>query len=124
MMLCAYVHADQKDWSHWLDILQLAYNNTPHSSHKEAPARLLLGFKPCSPLDLLHESGLEFMDGLLELHQRLTELASHCEAARNALKCSLDKQAYYYDWGRCQPNLKEGDEVLITRISGCQRQKL
>ena len=26
----------------------------------------------------------------------------------------LDKQAYYYDRGRCQPNLKEGDEVLIN----------
>ena len=96
-MLHAYVHADQKDWSHWLDVLQLAYNNTPHSLHKEAPAKLLLGFKPCSPSDLLHESGLEFMDGLPELHRRLTELASHREAAHNALKRSLDKQAYYYD---------------------------
>ena len=91
----------------WLTII-------PHSSHKEAPAKLLLGFKPHSPSDLLHESRLEFTDSLPELHQRLTELASHCEAACDALKCSLDKQAYYYNWGRCQPNLKEGDEVLIN----------
>ena len=67
MMLREYVHANQKDWSQWLDILQLAYNNTPHCSHKEAPAELLLGFKPHSPLDLLHEIGLEFTEGLLEL---------------------------------------------------------
>jgi len=113
-MLRAYVHADQKDWSQWLDVLQLAYNNTPHSSHKEAPAKLLLGFKPRSPSDLLHESGLEFTEGLPELRWRLTELASHREAARDALKRSLDKQAYYYDRGRRQPNLKEGDEVLIN----------
>ena len=63
-MLCTYVHADQKDWPQWLDVLQLAYNNTPHSSHKEAPAKLLLGFKPHSPSDLLHKSGMEFMEGL------------------------------------------------------------
>ena len=113
-MLHMYVHTDQKDWSHWLDVLQMAYNNTPHSSHKEAPAKLLLGFKPCSPSDLLQESRLEFTDGLLELRQRLTELASHHEAAHDALKCSLDKQAYYYDQGRCLPNLKEGNEVLIN----------
>ena len=37
------------------------------------------------------------MDGLLELHRRLTELASHCEAAHDTVKHSLDKQAYYYD---------------------------
>ena len=94
----------------WLTII-------PHSSHKEAPAKLLLGFKPHSPSDLLHESRLEFTDGLLELCRRLTELASHreaAEAARNALKCSLNKQAYYYDRGRRQPNLKEGNEVLIN----------
>ena len=112
-MLRAYMHTDQKDWSQWLDVLQLAYNNTPHS-HKEAPAKLLLGFKPHSPLDLLHESGLEFTDSLPELCRRLTKLASLREATCNALKCSLDKQAYYYDQGRCQPNLKEGDEVLIN----------
>ena len=82
--------------------------------HKEAPAKLLLGFKPRSPSDLLQESRLEFTDGLLELRRRLTELTLHREAARDALKCSLDKQAYYYDRGRRQPNLKEGDEVLIN----------
>ncbi len=113
-MLRAYVHADQQDWAQWLDILQMAYNNTPHSAHKEAPAKLLLGFKPRSPSDLLHESGLEMAEGLPELRARLTELASHREAARDAIKRSLDKQAYYYDRGRRQPNLKEGDEVLIN----------
>ena len=51
------------------------------------------------------------MDSLPELHQRLTELALHREAAHNALKRSLDKQAYYYDRGRHQP---EGDEALIN----------
>ena len=42
-----------------------------------------------------------------------------CEQGTNtaysdALKHSLDKQAYYYDWGRHQPNLKEGNKVLIN----------
>ena len=96
-MLRSYIHAVQKDWSQWLNVLQLTYNNTPHSSHKEALAKLPLGFKPRSPSDLLQESGLDFMEGLPELCQRLTEPASHRKAARDALKRSLDKQAYYYD---------------------------
>jgi hypothetical protein len=57
-MLRAYVQADQRDWASWLDILQFAYNNAVHSSHKETPAELLLGYKPRTPLDFLVESGL------------------------------------------------------------------
>src|SRR6266852_4687006 len=113
-MLRAYVHADQKDWAQWLDMLQMSYNNMPHSLHKEALAKLLFRFKPCSPSDLLPESGLEVADGLPNLKARLTELASHRNAVRDAIKCGLDKQVYYYDQGRHQPNLKLGNKVLIN----------
>jgi hypothetical protein len=44
-MLQAYIQADQKDWAQWLDVLQFVYNNATHSSHKDTPARLLLGYK-------------------------------------------------------------------------------
>ena len=40
-MLRVYVSKDQKDWAQWLDILQFAYNNAMHSSHKSTPAQLL-----------------------------------------------------------------------------------
>ena len=113
-MLQVYVHADQKDWASWLDVLQMSYNNTPHSSHKEAPAKLLFGFKPRSPSDLLPESGFEITGSLPNLQAHLTDLASHHEAARDAIQQGLDKQAYYYNQGRRQPNLKQGDEVLIN----------
>jgi hypothetical protein len=56
-MLRAYVQADQNDWAQWLNVLHFAYNNTTHSSHKDTPARLLLGYKPRSPLDFLSKNG-------------------------------------------------------------------
>lgn len=57
-MLRAYMRKDHADWSNWLDVLQFAYNNSTHSSHKSKPAKLLLGYKPRSPLDFLKEHGL------------------------------------------------------------------
>jgi hypothetical protein len=113
-MLRAYVQADQKDWAQWLDILQLAYNNSSHSSHNSAPAELLMGYKPRTPLDLLSEHGLMKIEGLPDLQLRLKELLAHRESAKDTIKRSLDKQAYQYDKGRCLPKLQVGDEVLIN----------
>ena len=74
-MLQAYMQADQKDWAKWLDILQFAYNNTTHSLHNQIPAKLLLGYKPRSPLDFLALSGLEVSKGQPDLIRRLNELS-------------------------------------------------
>jgi hypothetical protein len=113
-MLRAYVHHDQTEWAAWLDILQFAYNNSTHSSHKSKPAELLLGYKPRSPLDFLKERGLEVTDGQRELRTRILDLAAHREAARDAIKRSADRQAFQYDKGRRAPRLGVGDEVLIN----------
>ena len=113
-MLRAYVNKDQKDWANWLDVLQFAYNNATHSSHKSTPAQLLMGYKPRSPLDYLAEKGLETSEGLPDLRRRIRELESHREAAQDAIKRSADKQAYQFDKGRRAPKLAIGDEVLIN----------
>jgi hypothetical protein len=113
-MLRAYIQADQKDWAQWLDVLQLAYYNTPHSSHKTAPAELLMGYKPRTPLDSLSESGLAKAEGHPDLQLRLRKLQAHRDAAKDAIQRSLDKQAYYYDQGRCLLKLEVGDEVLLN----------
>jgi hypothetical protein len=113
-MLQAYVHADQKDWSNWLDTLQLAYNNATHSSHKSTPAQLLLGYKPRTPLDFLAESRVALTNPHPFLKSRITELIAHREAARDALQRNADKQAFQFDKGRRNPNLSVGDEVLIN----------
>src|SRR5271168_3234350 len=85
-MLRAYVQADQKDWSSWLDTLQLAYNNSTHSSHKMTPAQLLLGYKPRMPLDYLSEEGQRRVEGLPGLESRIQELEAHRDSARDAIK--------------------------------------
>ena len=113
-MLRAYIQADQRDWANWLDILQFAYNNATHSSHNQVPAKLLLGYKPRSPLDFLAASGLETSKGQPDLRRRMVELASRRNAARDAIKRSADRQAYQFDKGRRAPDLVVGDEVLIN----------
>ncbi len=113
-MLRAYVQEDQKDWSNWLSVLQFSYNNSHHSSHKAAPAELLLGYRPRTPLDFLAESGRPTVQGHSVAEDRLRDLAAHRESARDALKKSADKQAYQYDLGRRRPQLQVGDEVLIN----------
>jgi hypothetical protein len=113
-MLQANVQTDQKDWVLWLDVLQLAYNNMPHSLHKSAPLELLLGYRPQTPLELLKESGLTTANGHPNLQQHLRDLQAHRDSAKDAIQGSLDKQAYYYDKGLCLPNLKVGDEVLLN----------
>ena len=113
-MLRAYVRKDHADWSNWLDVLQFAYNNSTHSSHKSKPAELLLGYKPQSPLDFLKEHGLTMLSGQQDLRIRLMELAAHREAARDAIKRNADRQAFQYNKGRRAPRLEVGDEVLIN----------
>ena len=113
-MLRAYVQDDRADWANWLDVLQFAYNNSFQSVHKSRPAELLLGYKPCSPIDFLKEHGLAAVEGQHELRTRLLELAAHREAARDAIKRSTDRQAFQFDKGRKPPQLKVGDEVLIN----------
>ena len=113
-MLRAYVQEDRTDWANWLDVLQFAYNNSFQSAHKNRPAELLLGYKPRSPLDFLKEHGLSLVHGQHELRNRLLELVTHREAARDAIKRSTDRQAFQYDKGRKPPQLEVGDEVLIN----------
>lgn len=102
------------DWSEWLDILQFAYNNATHSAHKSKLAKLLLGYKPHSPLDFLKEHGLTVLEGQQSLQSRLMDLIAHREAARDAIQRSADRQAFQYDKGRQAPQLDLGDEVLIN----------
>jgi hypothetical protein len=113
-MLRAYVQADQKDWALWLDVLQFSYNNATHSAHDSSPAKLLLGYKPRTPLDFLATSGLAAAEGQPDLFTRLAELDSHRNVAREAIKCGADRQAYQFDKGRRAPSLEAGDEVLIN----------
>jgi hypothetical protein len=113
-MLQAYIKPNQKDWPLWLDILQFAYNNATHSSHRSTPAKLLMGYKPRSSLDFLAKDGITASEGIPNLLSLVRELDTHRNAARDTIKHSADRQAYQFDKGRRVPSLEIGDEVLIN----------
>jgi hypothetical protein len=113
-MLRAYVQTDFKSWAGWLDVLQFAYNNAPHSSHGSSPAQLLFGFKPRTPLDFLADKGLDALAEYPDARARLKDLHAHRLAARDAIQRNLDKQAYFHDRGRQPARLQVGDEVLLN----------
>lgn len=113
-MLQAYVQHNKKSWTEWLSLLHLAYNNSRHSSHQEAPAFLLMGFKPQTPLDILVEQGLKTGSLSLPVQRQVEDIKGHRDAAQDAIKKSADKQAYQYNKRRSLPKFKVGEEVLIN----------
>ena len=47
--LRAFCLKDQSDWPFKLILAQFAYNSAEHSTTRESPASLLLGFHPLAP---------------------------------------------------------------------------
>ena len=51
-MLCPYFEDHLKDWDQLLPQIAFAYNTSEHSSTKDTPARIFLGWNPRLPVDL------------------------------------------------------------------------
>ena len=113
-MVWAYIKPNQKDWPQWLDMLQFTYNNATHSSHHSTLAKLLMGYKPRSPLNFIIGKGLIASEGTPNLQWRIQDLHAHQSMVQDAIKHSTDWQAYQFDKGCNTPNLIVGDEVLIN----------
>jgi hypothetical protein len=58
-------------------MLQFVHNNATHLSHQSTPAKLLMGYKPRSPLDPPAKDGLTTSEGTLDLQKRVQELNAH-----------------------------------------------
>jgi transposase InsO family protein len=114
-MLRAYVANDRHAWSSWLDVLEQSYNAAKHSSTGLSPAKALMGFTPRTPLSRYAQEGAPIPQTISKLaDERISELESYRQAARDAIIRASDRQAFYYDKRRKAVLFKEGDEVLIN----------
>jgi hypothetical protein len=109
VMLRAFVNKDRDDWHDYLDVLMLAYNNSPHMATGEAPATLLMGFRPRLPSSfLVPEEGLN-----VRAEERMKDLNLRREWACKAIFDMQESQIKAYN-SKCKEVIYSvGDLVLI-----------
>ena len=98
---------DTESWVATLPIIQLAYNNTPHTSTGYSPNELTFGSNLNTALDA-SPTGIATAD----------ELTSSIDAtiidARTRILKAQEEQARYYNVSRRRVTFKKGDNVLLT----------
>ena len=69
------------------------------------------------PSDFLLENMEQVEKVSVEARDRIQQMESHRLVARDAIKRTMDRQAFQYDKHRRAYIFKEGDEVLINPFS-------
>ena len=111
--LRAYIGPDRDDWRSFLDVLQLSYNSSVHTSTKYSPAFLLRGYEPVTArLDLREPPEVDRND--LESNVWLEQLEAARKEAADAIKLAQAFQQRSYNRGRLSVEFKEGDQVLLN----------
>jgi hypothetical protein len=109
VMLRAYVNKDRDDWHEFLDVLMLAYNNSPHTTTGEAPATLLMGFRPRLPSSfLIPEESLN-----VKAEERVKALNTRRGWAREAIHLAQARQVKAHNAKHRRVTYEVGDLVLI-----------
>lgn len=116
-MLRAYVANDKSSWSHWLPMLEYAYNSLPSGSTKFSPFYLLYGYLPRGPWDYL-TSRPQGVTRLVDEHEGAQRFINQFrmlrQAARDAIAKAQEKQARAYNKGRKELVFQPGDLVMIN----------
>ena len=118
-MIAAYVSENQRTWDRDLQLLLMAYRDTPHESSKLTPNEMMLGREVSMPLDI--QLGLapemEIRDET-EFVERLRErLEDAYLTARKNLGESAKRQKRYYDLKAAEEPYKSGDLVWVVNKS-------
>ena len=116
-MLRAYANTHRDDWAEWLHLLEFAYNLAVHSSTGTTPFSSLLGFQPCSMLDMLPKPSLPSCADKIDRSSNdyLARIAMHRDSMRQAITLAQHQQAKSYKKGRkAAPALSLGSKVLLN----------
>jgi len=110
-----YVNIHHSDWDQYLMGLEIAYNDSIHSSTGYTPFELNNGQSPHLPIDLMTQPG-QFIDNPTAT-ERLKRLKEAIQSARENLLKAQQSQAKYANQHRREVIFKVDDLVLVTRES-------
>lgn len=118
-MIISYVDQEHKSWKDHLPELQYAINSAKHDSTKFSPVLLTLGYEypplhglrpdlgPSPDVDNITTGSA----GLWQ--QRMLRLSGLRDTAVRHLEEAGERQAHYYDEGRREVRLSEGEKVWV-----------
>ncbi|CDJ31595.1 LOW QUALITY PROTEIN: uncharacterized protein EMH_0009550 [Eimeria mitis] len=106
-MLRTYIQTDEQEWENLLPALELAYNNTPHSSTELSPFEVMIGENPvtAADLDIVGSLPPTLSPPMTKLLKRL------CDRARAHILKAKWRQKYYADAGLRPLEYKVGDQA-------------
>ena len=112
-MLRSYVNPFHSDWDQHLAALEMAFNNSNHSSTGFSPFYLNSGQNPNYPIDLVTRPQL-IIDNPTAT-ERLQQLFSDIEQAKQNIQTAQTNQAKYANQHRREVKFVTGDKVLLSR---------
>lgn len=113
-MLSMYTQRSQRCWDDVLQYCVFAYNVTDHDSLGISPFRLLHGFDPMLPVDVLYpvsQSRLNYVDSDNVVVDMLRNMSDAWLLARENMADAQAKYKLYHDKGVHDPKFSVGDHV-------------
>lgn len=106
-----YVDINQKDWDQYLTSIEIAHNNTVHTTTKFSPFFLNYGYQPSFPLALINSikscNNAAAQGVLSTMDSTMKEAVKNIEAAQQ-------RQQLYADKSRREVEFNVGDQVLLS----------
>ncbi|MBW0521045.1 hypothetical protein O181_060760 [Austropuccinia psidii MF-1] len=102
------------DWVTLLPTVQLAYNTSQHSTTGETPALVEKGWNPLLPVDHLKKNLLTIHPTAKDFHEMWKRA---CDRAAKRIAEAKEYNKQRWDKSHMEPDLKEGDQVLVSTLS-------
>ena len=111
--LRAFIGPERDNWSQMLDVLQLSYNTSVHTTTKYTPAYLLRGYEPVTAsLDKKYPSTVDRVE--LDSIDWVNELEAARNEAADSIRLAQAFQQRAYNRGRLNLEFEVGDQVLFN----------
>ena len=104
-----YINYLQDDWDKWLPLAEFASNNHVSSTTKLSPFKVVYGFPPRSPMDVVMgtsdvPAGKNYTNAIQE----------NIKMAQQCMREAQERYAFFADKGKKNISFKVGDKVLVS----------
>jgi hypothetical protein len=106
-----YVDIKQRDWDQYLTSIEIAHNNSIHTTTKFSPFYLNYGFNPQFPTSLINT--IKNCNNATA-QEMLQTMDTTMKAAQQNIEFAQQRQKKYADQNRREVIFKVGDEVMLS----------